>query len=439
MDLRLRRLYREYSSGNLDAGLSLIHNYLRCNDLNPRYLELAAAYGHPLAMYWAGRQPTENEALPVDSGVMTTILPELYRRRGLEQIKYAYQILGTSAVGADFNYWVPSLADVALDGNAEGSGARNISVWGLLSNCFQIMEELVNGLGWNYDDPCQNFSSWEEFTSPHYSATSADQFIHNMQDPPMIYLSAMAVDISLPLPIRYLAEACMEYFLLWWDTCSEPNQVSRAVSVLTDRAVRSAVSHGDEPLFGGLYLYSDGEFNDFCIQAGQRLLPFLLGPLAYQRNPYRRNSDEKLRRLERVYKQDPTDENFTTLQIEQIRSGEKQFFHDCQSCILLESNSEAERDYYYCPKSSSDMGGSLLARFGSEGPEYASYPMIIARRFMLDHPMSRIVRLAREQGFVPEDVCRHGNLGNVLHEHGGCGRCMPPIACLCNACRIPWD
>jgi len=46
------------------------------------------------------------------------------------------------------------------------------------------------------------------------------------------------------------------------------------------------------------------------------------------------------------------------------------FQHDCDKCIFLGHFNE--HDVYFCPKSN---GGSLLARYGDDGPDYASSPV----------------------------------------------------------------
>jgi hypothetical protein len=53
------------------------------------------------------------------------------------------------------------------------------------------------------------------------------------------------------------------------------------------------------------------------------------------------------------------------------------FVHDCNGCVHI--GSDAEHDYYYCAKAESDMGGSIIARSGDEGPDYASCPVSIIR------------------------------------------------------------
>ena len=46
------------------------------------------------------------------------------------------------------------------------------------------------------------------------------------------------------------------------------------------------------------------------------------------------------------------------------------FVHDCDGCVHL--GSDGEHDYYFCAKAEAFMGGSIIARSGDEGPDYAS-------------------------------------------------------------------
>lgn len=54
------------------------------------------------------------------------------------------------------------------------------------------------------------------------------------------------------------------------------------------------------------------------------------------------------------------------------------FTHDCSTCRFI--GSDEEHDFYYCVRSELDMGGSVIARYGSEGSNYLSTPVSIARR-----------------------------------------------------------
>lgn len=62
----------------------------------------------------------------------------------------------------------------------------------------------------------------------------------------------------------------------------------------------------------------------------------------------------------------------------------KRFEHDCDNCVFL--GHFYDHDVYICPSeiSSSKRGGSILARFGNEGREYASQPL-----YMLENEINR--------------------------------------------------
>jgi hypothetical protein len=49
------------------------------------------------------------------------------------------------------------------------------------------------------------------------------------------------------------------------------------------------------------------------------------------------------------------------------------FTHDCNRCVFLGEieDKEGKHDLYICPNDL--FGGSLIARFGNEGPEYRSF------------------------------------------------------------------
>ena len=51
------------------------------------------------------------------------------------------------------------------------------------------------------------------------------------------------------------------------------------------------------------------------------------------------------------------------------------FVHDCDGCIFL--GCHKEYDVYYCSgeMSSKERGGSVILRYGDEGPEYSSGPV----------------------------------------------------------------
>jgi transcriptional regulator with XRE-family HTH domain len=129
----------------------------------------------------------------------------------------------------------------------------------------------------------------------------------------------------------------------------------------------------------------------------------------------RRNPDEEIRRLERVYQADPTADNYARYQTALLRSGAIHYLHDCTGCILMHSevgpspvfsdHRLTPLDYYFC---SSPSGGSLIIRYGDDGPQYTSYPVDIALS-MYDHRdvenelphLHTAMELARRLGHVP--------------------------------------
>jgi hypothetical protein len=64
-----------------------------------------------------------------------------------------------------------------------------------------------------------------------------------------------------------------------------------------------------------------------------------------------------------------------------------QHTHDCTACVFLGRMTTVlsrELDLYFCPAGTSSMGGSLVARFGNDGPDYTSIAMDIYNR--IDDP-----------------------------------------------------
>jgi hypothetical protein len=53
------------------------------------------------------------------------------------------------------------------------------------------------------------------------------------------------------------------------------------------------------------------------------------------------------------------------------------FTHDCDVCRFL--GSEHGHDLYFCPSPGGVEFGSVVARFGSEGRDYASMPVGVVR------------------------------------------------------------
>jgi ribosomal protein L37AE/L43A len=48
------------------------------------------------------------------------------------------------------------------------------------------------------------------------------------------------------------------------------------------------------------------------------------------------------------------------------------FTHDCDACVF--KGSHGRFDIWYCERCD---GGTWIARYGSDGPEYASYPTFV--------------------------------------------------------------
>lgn len=49
------------------------------------------------------------------------------------------------------------------------------------------------------------------------------------------------------------------------------------------------------------------------------------------------------------------------------------FIHDCSGCLFL--GNYKQYDVYFCPNAESFCGGSIILRFGDDGPEYNSAPV----------------------------------------------------------------
>jgi len=80
-----------------------------------------------------------------------------------------------------------------------------------------------------------------------------------------------------------------------------------------------------------------------------------------------------------------------------------QHTHDCTACVFLGRMAQGVSSYdlYFCPAGQSSMGGTLLARFGSDGPQYHSMPIDIYHNVEL--PTSLYVQIyeaAKARGLV---------------------------------------
>lgn len=74
------------------------------------------------------------------------------------------------------------------------------------------------------------------------------------------------------------------------------------------------------------------------------------------------------------------------------------FTHDCTRCVF--TGADAEYDFYFCPGS---LGGSIIARFGNDGPEYASSAVDVWRSYLQlrpDRPLSDAWRAAEAKGLI---------------------------------------
>lgn len=52
--------------------------------------------------------------------------------------------------------------------------------------------------------------------------------------------------------------------------------------------------------------------------------------------------------------------------------------HDCDACLLV--GKDEKRDFYYCSRCELDMGGTVICRFSSDGPDYASSPVFLVQQ-----------------------------------------------------------
>lgn len=97
---------------------------------------------------------------------------------------------------------------------------------------------------------------------------------------------------------------------------------------------------------------------------------------------------------------------------------ESQFKHDCDACQLV--GQDAKHDFYFCARADTDMGGSVIARYGSDCPNYASAPVSIAKTLrergwqhgerhvpgsdpeVQNSPVVTALRLTEEKGLLPK-------------------------------------
>ena len=108
------------------------------------------------------------------------------------------------------------------------------------------------------------------------------------------------------------------------------------------------------------------------------------------------------------------------------------FVHDCDGCVHL--GSDGEHDYYFCAKAEAFMGGSIIARSGDEGPDYASCTVSIIR-MRLDSaraagdvipngPTVRGLHLAEQLGVVPARAATAETAAPARADCPGCSDCV---------------
>lgn len=56
-----------------------------------------------------------------------------------------------------------------------------------------------------------------------------------------------------------------------------------------------------------------------------------------------------------------------------------QHTHDCDECVFL--GRDGTHDHYFCPRDTDEfLGDGLIARFGSDGPDYLSMPVSVVQQ-----------------------------------------------------------
>jgi hypothetical protein len=75
------------------------------------------------------------------------------------------------------------------------------------------------------------------------------------------------------------------------------------------------------------------------------------------------------------------------------------YIHDCDNCLFL--GCYKEFDIYWCQGSSSFAGGSVIARYGSEGRKYSSSPVsMIFYADLADNVLFKAAQYLLYQGYV---------------------------------------
>lgn len=99
------------------------------------------------------------------------------------------------------------------------------------------------------------------------------------------------------------------------------------------------------------------------------------------------------------------------------------FTHDCDRCVFL--GADEKYDFWFCPNTKSVTGQTVIARFGSEGPEYAS-GLEIAQALAQkggnsEHPLVKALHLAEAQGMFSKREEKAFELR--MSESGRCRHC----------------
>jgi hypothetical protein len=83
--------------------------------------------------------------------------------------------------------------------------------------------------------------------------------------------------------------------------------------------------------------------------------------------------------------------------------------HDCEACIYLgysfveDLGKLVNTDYYFCPE-----GKDIIARFSSDGPDYASMPVGFPVDIILNPYLAHGVLLALKMGLIKMDEINIG-------------------------------
>lgn len=103
----------------------------------------------------------------------------------------------------------------------------------------------------------------------------------------------------------------------------------------------------------------------------------------------------------------------------------KLFTHDCDSCQYLYTDTRKKVDWYVCPTSLGSAKGSIIGRYGNDGPEYWSSPVDVILNAGSDSPsdfMTTAYRIARSLGHV-----EGSKLTAKLHPEDGCYLCLDDV------------